>query len=432
MEKIVGEEDLKGLEEEIDSAVNRLFVDAKRSGSETLSTEPVLSEAPLDKKPLDKKIPPAEPLSMESPTPEPIHEAVKTRSIESPVPAPPRPADKAPKIKAIQAGSEAPIPSSPEPLSYVTLFERMETQLLSLEWEITGEHLEKTREEVLALQQNSSDRTDVSSVLNFMEKVLSHMLKNQEQIDPQQVKFLLDSKDAVKLLLKKETTSEMNSFKQMLLTGIGARFLCLDGLRGTRTKPPSPATLEEGGQAEILKISEAQTQKILRRIGLLSEKLDEMINRFEDHLSRFPHMPQGSPKDLLEKKPQPLDLTIFRIDEKLFGIESQKVFKLFKLPNTYQEKVSGQQKIRLKEFEIQMVDLKRILSIGGKGKRAEIQVLTVKESGEYKGWMVDQILKKSLVEADISKDYGEYFMGMARWTYQEKPVKVPILNLRMI
>jgi chemotaxis protein histidine kinase CheA len=134
----------------------------------------------------------------------------------------------------------------------------------------------------------------------------------------------------------------------------------------------------------------------------------------------------------VKKRLLPLEITIFKVDEKLFGIESQKVFKLFKLPKSYQEKIAGQQKIRLKEFEIQMVDLKKTLSIGGKGQKVEIQILTVKENGEYKGWIVDQILEKLSVEVDISKDYGEYFMGMARWTYQEKLVEIPILNLKKI
>ena len=50
MEKRVGEEDIKGLEEEIDSAVDRLFVDKKGSVTERLSTEPALSESSIDKK----------------------------------------------------------------------------------------------------------------------------------------------------------------------------------------------------------------------------------------------------------------------------------------------------------------------------------------------------------------------------------------------
>ena len=43
MEKIIGETDIKGLEEEIDSAVDRLFVEKKRNVAESLSMETPIS-----------------------------------------------------------------------------------------------------------------------------------------------------------------------------------------------------------------------------------------------------------------------------------------------------------------------------------------------------------------------------------------------------
>ena len=410
MEKRVGEEDIKGLEEEIDSAVDRLFVDKKSSVTERLSMKPTLSESSID-----KKSSLAETLSMESPILEASSEPVKATRRES---------------------SFHP---SPEPLPYVIWFEKMEMQLLSLEWEITRENLEKTKEEVLALREILKERPDINSVLNLMEKVLIHMIRKDEHIQPPQIKFLLDSKEAIKLLMKKETNSEINSYKQLVFGGIGARFLCLEGLKETRGKPASSGAIEEREVKEIPKMWDEQIEGILKKMALFSEKLDEILKKFEYNCSRFEQMTRTSPEELVEKKLLPLDITIFKIDEKLFGIESQKVFKLFKLPNAYQDKISGQQRIRLKEFEIQMVDLKKIFSIESQGRKGlpagrqgEIQILTVKENGEYKGLIVDQLLKRLSAEADISKDYGEYFLGMVHWTYQEKPVEIPILNLKKI
>jgi len=318
-------------------------------------------------------------------------------------------------------------------------FEKMETQLLSLEWEITRENLEKTKEEVLALREILKERPDINSVLNLMEKVLIHMIKNEEHIQPPQTKFLLDSKEAIKLLMKKETNSEINSYKQLVFGGIGARFLCLEGLKETRVKQPSSGAVEERDKTEMPKMWEQQIEGLLNKMKLFSEKLDEILKKFEYDLSRLGEKTRTSPEEFVERKLLPLNITIFKIDEKLFGIESQKVFKLFKLPNTYQDRISGHQRIRLKEFEIQMVDLKKIFPIESKGRKGlpagrqgEIQILTVKENGEYKGLMVDQLLKKLSAEADISEDYGEYFLGMVHWIYQEKPVEIPILNLKKI
>ena len=412
MEKRVGEEDIKGLEEEIDSAVDRLFIDKKGSVTERLSTEPALSESSID-----KKSSMAEKLSMESPILEASSEPVKATRRES---------------------SLHPSPE-PTPPPYVICFEKMETQLLSLEWEITTENLEKTKEEVVALRKILKERPDINSVLNLMEKVLIHMIKNEEHIQPPQTKFLLDSKEAIKLLMKKETNSEINSYKQLVFGGIGARFLCLEGLKETRVKQPSSGAVEERDKTEMPKMWEQQIEGLLNKMKLFSEKLDEILKKFEYDLSRLGEKTRTSPEEFVERKLLPLNITIFKIDEKLFGIESQKVFKLFKLPNTYQDRISGHQRIRLKEFEIQMVDLKKIFPIESKGRKGlpagrqgEIQILTVKENGEYKGLMVDQLLKKLSAEADISEDYGEYFLGMVHWIYQEKPVEIPILNLKKI
>lgn len=383
MEKIIGKDDIKGLEEEIDFAVDRLFVEKKRSVAESLSTEP--------------------------PIPEPSYEPSKVFDRES---------------------SSHP---SPEPTPFLKSFEKMETQLLSLEWEITKENLEKAKEEVLALREILKERPNISSVLNLMEKVLIHMIKNEENIQPPQIKFLLDSKETVKLLMKKETYSEINIYKQLAYGGIEARFLCLEGLKEIKAKQPSLDVSEERSETEIPKMWKKQIEGILNKMGLFSEKLDEVLKKFDQHLSSLGQMPRTSPEELMKKKRLlPVDITIFKIDEKLFGIESHKVFKLFRVPSAFQEKYLSQQRIRLKDFEIKMVNLRKIFSIEDRGRKEEMHILTVKENEEYKGLMVDQVLKKLSAQADISGEYGEYFLGMAHWTYQEQPVEIPILNLKKI
>ena len=113
----------------------------------------------------------------------------------------------------------------------------------------------------------------------------------------------------------------------------------------------------------------------------------------------------------MEDRSLPVNVTIFKVDEKLFGVESEKVFKLFKVPNTFQEKYSNQQKIRLKDVEVKMINLKEILSIHGGGPKGEIRILTVKDNGEYKGFMIDQVLKKLSTASDQEGKVGEYFSG---------------------
>ena len=72
-----------------------------------------------------------------------------------------------------------------------------------------------------------------------MEKVLIHMIKNEENIQPPWIKFLLDSKETIKLLMRKETEGEINIYKQLAYLGIEARFSCLEGMKEAKIIQPS-------------------------------------------------------------------------------------------------------------------------------------------------------------------------------------------------
>jgi hypothetical protein len=380
MEKMLGEDDIKGLEEEIDSAVDRLFVEKKRGLEESLLTE--------------------------SPVSKPSYEMEKSLDLETSIHP----------------------PSIPDP--FLKSIEKMETQLLTLEWEITKENLKKTKEEAFTLRETMKEKPDVTSVLNFMEKVLDRMINNEEDIRPPLIKFLLDSKETVKLLMKKETNSEINIYKQLAHLGIEARFFCLEGIKDTITKRPTLSLSEDVGRTEIPDTVGKEIEEVLSKWNLFLEKMDGVLKKFDYHLSMIERVAIKSAEKLVETKPLPVNVTIFKVNEKIFGVESDKVFKLFKVPNTFSDKYSNKQKIRLKDFEVRIIDLKKIFTIQGGDRKGEIKILTVKENSEYKGLMVDQVLKKLSTHTNIGGEYGEYFLGMVHWTYQERPVEIPILDLK--
>jgi hypothetical protein len=425
MERIIGEDDIKGLEEEIDSAVDRLFVEKKGSAAEKITSlhphgpvkaperESRLQSTPEPVKALDRE-------SLLESTPEPIKVPERESRLQS-TPEPMKAPDR-----------ESRLQSTSEPVRINKSFEQMETQLLSLEWEITKGNLEKTREEVLTLKEILKERTDITSVLNLMEKALGRMIRNDENIQPQQIKFLLDSKETIKLLMKKETEGEIHTYKQLAFGGIKARFLCMEGLKETRANQTSDGKNEESDKGEIYKKWEKQTEGILNKMQLFLEKMNGILNKFEQHVSNLEQVARKPSEKLPEKRSVSVEVTVFEIDKKLFGIESNKVFKLFKAPANFQEKYSRQQKIRLKDFEMKVVDLHRLFSIERKGSKGEMQLLIAKEDGEYWGLMVDQVIRKLSVQADVSEDDAENLLGMFHWNYQEHPIDIPILNLKKI
>ena len=474
MDKTPGEEDFEGLEEEIDDAVDRLFVDNKRGVAKTFSTESPLLEPSLSSPASEPSMKsPAPRPSMKPPTLEPFMQPpTLKRSVKSPIEEPsieftilepsmqPPILEPSMKTSLLEPSYEfeseknfnlegSPRPPSP-PIPFSKSVENMEAQLLSLEWEITGEKLEKTREEVLALRELLKQKPDMTSILSYMEKVLSHMIKNEENIRPPWIKFLLDSMETLKLLLKNEPDREINIYKQLVHHGIEARFSCLEGMKDTKIVQPPSGKRERVQKTEVstpvekkieamstaekkieaMSTGEKKMEDMSSKMSLFMERIEENFRTMKQQVAKLEETTQKPPPPSMEPRPKPVSVTIFKVGKKLFGVETEKVFKLFKVPNTFLEKYPNQQKIRLRDFEVKMIDLKKIFSISGGERSGEIRILTVKDNGEYKGLMVDQVLDTLSTLFEKRGEVGEYFSGVIHSTYQEQPVKIPILDLK--
>jgi hypothetical protein len=387
MDKVLGENDIKGLEEEIDSAVDRLFVEKTGGPSETISKPP---QPPAKEQPFRVE----KDFDFESP------------SATSPPPPPP-PA--APVLKPI---------------------EKMEGQLLSLEWEINQENLGKTKEEVLALRQTLRDKPEVGSVLNLMDKVLDYMIRNEDKIRPSLIKFLMDSKETLKLLMRKEADSELNIYKQLAYMGIQGRYSCLEELKEAKPERPAPGLKEEIERSGIFVKMESQIGELSKKMNLFMERMGEFYQKVDRFLLKADQGSAQPAEPPIPIRSVPINITIFKVEERLLGVESDKIYKLFKVPADHQDRYVDQQKIRLKDFEVRLIDLRKALSIPKGSRKAEVKILAVNEEGEYKGLMVDQVLERVSTEMETGGKYGDYFTGITHWTYQERPADISILNLK--
>ena len=387
MDKVLGENDIKGLEEEIDSAVDRLFVEKTGGPSETISKPP-------------------QPPAKEQPFRVEKDFDFESTSATSPPPPPP-PA--APVLKPI---------------------EKMEGQLLSLEWEINQENLGKTKEEVLALRQTLRDKPEVGSVLNLMDKVLDYMIRNEDKIRPSLIKFLMDSKETLKLLMRKEADSELNIYKQLAYMGIQGRYSCLEELKEAKPERPAPGLKEEIERSGIFVKMESQIGELSKKMNLFMERMGEFYQKVDRFLLKADQGSAQPAEPPIPIRSVPINITIFKVEERLLGVESDKIYKLFKVPADHQDRYVDQQKIRLKDFEVRLIDLRKALSIPKGSRKAEVKILAVNEEGEYKGLMVDQVLERVSTEMETGGKYGDYFTGITHWTYQERPAEISILNLK--
>ena len=449
MDKVMEEEDFKGLDEEIDDAVDRLFIDNKnkRSAGKSVSSEPpvpktllkpILEEPSIESPALETSLEsfPLEP-SMESSIPEPF---TKPSAVEPSM----KPSFLEPSYEfELEKKADIEPTHPPTPAQSLKSIENMEAQLLSLEWEITEEKLKKTKEEILALRESLKQKPELALILSGMEKVLNHMLENEEDIRPSWIKILLDSKETIKLLARKETEGEINIYKQLAYLGIESRFSSLEGLKESKVVQPSLGKAEGIEKIDLSTSGEKKIEDMSNKMGLFMANAEELFRTMKQQISnleeatRKPSAPRGEirPKPLnvappVEVRPKSLNVTIIRIDKKLFGVESEAVVKLFKAPNTFQKRYSNQEKIRLRDLEIKLVNLKKILAIPGEEPKGEIKILAVKDKGEYKGFLVDQVVKKVSAPSEKGGEVGGYFSGVIHSTYQEQSVEIPILDLR--
>jgi chemotaxis signal transduction protein len=448
MDKVTEEEDFKGLDEEIDDAVDRLFIDNKRGSGKGFSMESPVLKTPL-KSLIEEpsiKSSPSEP-SMGPPPLEPsmqshISEPLTKPSIAEPSMKPsflePSYEFELEKNLDLQANlaleknldlETTPHPPSP-PLEFSKSIDNMEAQLLSLEWEITEEKLKKTREEILALREVLKQKPDLASILSDMEKVLSHMIENEEEIRPSWIKILLDSKETIKLLTRNETEGEINIYKQLAYLGIESRFSSLEGLKESKVVQPFHGKVEGTEKADLSIPGEKKIEDMSNKMNLFMANVEDIFRTMKQQISRLEETSRKPAAPPLEVKPKPVNVTIFRVDKKLFAVQSEKVFKLFKVPNTFQKRYSNQEKIRFRDFELKMINLKKILAIPGGEPKGEIKILAAKDDGGYKGFMVDQVVKKISAPSEKVGEAGEYFSGVIHSTYQEQSVEIPILNLK--
>jgi hypothetical protein len=401
---------------EIDDAVDRLFVEKKGGVTESFLMEPEFSEPPLKSSVLEPAMRP------------PILEPLAKSPISG---TPPKSFLSEPSYgteKTFDSESSVRPPSTPVP--FLKSIEQMEAQLLSLEWEITDGKLKKTKEEVLALRELLKHKADIASILDYMERALSYMIQDEGNIRPPWIKFLLDSKDTIKLLMRKETEGEINTYKQLAYLGLEARFSCLGGTPDGHANRPSRDERKAIERTEVPIPGEKKIEDMSKKMDLFMEGVEVIFRTMKQQISRLEETTRKPPAPSVEAKSKHVNVTIFRVDEELFGVETEKIFKLFKVPVSFHEKYSDQARIRLRDLEVKMVNLKKIFSIPGGEHTGEMRILTVKDNGEYKGLMVDQVLKRLSATSEVGGSYGEFFSGRVCLTYQEQLVEIPILDLK--
>jgi chemotaxis signal transduction protein len=157
-----------------------------------------------------------------------------------------------------------------------------------------------------------------------------------------------------------------------------------------------------------------------------------MMEKMDRHLSAHDRMVISSFSQSENQIPLRTKVTVFKVGERLFGVESEQVMKLFKIPDHLTKKINQLKRFRLKEFDVRMIHLENFFSISEDNQEEGKQVLILKGNGEYKGVIMDRVLNRLSGPLEKSGESNEYILGMMRWTYQDFPIKVPVLDFKKL
>ena len=81
---------------------------------------------------------------------------------------------------------------------------------------------------------------------------------------------------------------------------------------------------------------------------------------------------------------------------------------------------------------MKIVDLRALLSFPKGESEGERRILIVRADGEYKGFLIDHVLDRVSAHPVASEGHQAYTSGVIQWTYQQKSMEIPLLNVERL
>lgn len=400
---------IEDLDEEIESAVDSLFVEmdadegsglAGRKGSFPGQAEPIpdispeVMEESLEKDEFQGIAPEAEPVKEEmvtAPEPEPVREEIATATART------EPIEKPLKEEKLPKGVET-----------------LEVELLSLEWEFDSEILKKIIAALGGLKAAYRDDDSLLKVINMMGKVSLYLLNDEKSITPEALRFLQDGKEVIKFLATEK--EEQAIFKNLVVAGINSHFQLLGLEGGERKDKPRDKIFQKlcsDLERDRMRLCEGENRlgRTLHQFKGMREELifddgmmglSEELERIQGHLKTcFKGLGDISEQFQREVFGQRLygveRVLLVEMQNRMFGIPSDSVIKSFSLSDDYTKKIAFQNSITLKGKRIPLVKLHEVFNLAMTGAKRPQGIVLVGEKNQIIAVLVDRVLRnKSL------------------------------------
>ncbi|UCD71960.1 MAG: chemotaxis protein CheW [Syntrophobacterales bacterium] len=435
-------DDIEDLDDEIESAVDSLFVEegadreiglGGREGGIPEQAEsipdisPEVMEESLAKAELGETILEAEPImdemvfsteETESIVEETVSSAEETEPIEKPL-------------------EEEKLPKA---------IETLEVEVLSLEWEFSGETLKKIIAALGGLKTAYRDDNSLLKVIDMMGKVSLYLLNDEKSITPEALRFLQDGKEVVKFLITDK--GEQVIFKNLMVEGINSHFQLLGlGKEARRDKDRDKIFQKLCSDLEKYRMSlcdgEDRLGRALHRVkgmneelifdnGIkgLSDELEKIKGYLRSYLGRLDDISEQFQREIFGQRLYETErVLLVETQNRIFGIPSDSVIKTYALTDGYAKSISLKDSITLKGKRIPMVKLSNVFNLAMTGVRKPQGIVLVKKRDQIIAILVDKVLRNKNLFVKTAGQEREELKYIAAISHLESGKMVYILNI---
>jgi hypothetical protein len=254
--------------------------------------------------------------------------------------------------------------------------ENLETHLLSLEWEISRELIEKIISELSFLKEGHRNDRAVFQVADVMDKVAHLLARDEGNITPENLRFLLEAKDGIKLL--SDELRDREDYKNMILSGILARYRLMHDQkrRPTEARGDTRSGGEVADMAKALRALSDELRAEIRELGRIARELQQRqpVQRASE---------KGVATVLVESC------------GRVFAIEKESVVRSVQIPYRMVRTVWRDSEIRIRGVRLPLINLFRLFKFKGKVEARDRPVVMTKKGERTLAILADRVLERT-------------------------------------
>ncbi|MBW2122123.1 MAG: CheW domain-containing protein, partial [Deltaproteobacteria bacterium] len=268
-------------------------------------------------------------------------------------------------------------PLSPSDEGISRNLENLETHLLSLEWEISRDLIDKIIGELGFLKQAYRDNQPVFHVVDIMGKVARSLADDEGNITPENLRFLLEANKSIRLLSDELKGKE--DYKNLVLSGILARHRLMEYL----DRQPVKESKDRGDVTDFEAIS--------RDLRELSQQLQKGAHRLGSLIQRLQPPVRSSGSSGV------LSTVLMETSGRVFAVEGSDVVRFFRIPYRMARLVWDHREIPIRGTRLPLVNLFRFFGLKGTVEAQDKVLVLVRKRGRTLAILADRLLQRKKV-----------------------------------